>query len=191
MRWVRIAMLIAAGQAMAAAAAEFTLPDVMRELAEVPAAEARFTEIRHMSVLQKPLLLSGRLAYLRPNRIERHVLAPYDEKTVISGGRVTIENRSRNTSRTFSLDAAPAAYAIVESLRATLAGDLDSLRRHYSVELKGRRDEWTLTLVPREAAVAGLVSSVTLAGSRARVLRLDIRESNGDQSTMTISDAKP
>lgn len=191
MRWVRIAMLIAAGQAMAAAAAEFTLPDVMRELAEVPAAEARFTEIRHMSVLQKPLLLSGRLAYLRPNRIERHVLAPYDEKTVISGGRVTIENRSRNTSRTFSLDSAPAAYAIVESLRATLAGDLDSLRRHYSVELKGRRDEWTLTLVPREAAVADLVSSVTLAGSRARVLRFDIRESNGDQSTMTISDAKP
>ena len=191
MRWARIAMLLAAAHTLAVAAAEFTLPELMRELAEVPAAQARFTEIRDMSVLQKPLLLSGRLAYVRPGRIERHVLAPYDEKTVISGGRVTVENRSRNTSRTFSLDSAPAAYALVESLRATLAGDLDALQRHYSVDLKGRRDDWILTLVPRDATVTSLVSSVTLAGSRARVLRFDVREAGGDRSTMTISDDKP
>ena len=186
----RAALLIAAWQT-AAGAAELTLPELMRELAEVPAAEARFTEIRHVSVLQKPLLLSGRLAYVRPGRIERHVLSPYDEKTVVSGDRVTIENRSRSASRAFSLESAPAAYALVESLRATLAGDLDALQRHYFVELKGRRDEWTLTLAPRDSAVSSLVSSVKLAGSRGRVLRFDVQEAGGDHSTMTISDDKP
>lgn len=191
MQWLRAAMLIAAWLACSAVAAELTLPALMRELAEVPAAQARFTEIRHMSVLQQPLLLNGRLGYVRPGRLERHVLSPYDEKTVISGGRVTIENRTRNTSRTFSLESAPAAYALVESLRATLAGDLAALQRHYSVELKGRLEEWTLTLTPRDAAVVALVSRVSLAGSRARVLRFDVLEAGGDHSTMTISGDKP
>jgi outer membrane lipoprotein-sorting protein len=190
MRPLLIASLAVAWHGLAAAA-DLALPDLMRALAEVPAAQARFTEIKHMSVLQAPLTLSGRLAYVRPGRVERHVLAPYDERTIVSGDRVTIENRSRNTSRTFSLESAPGAYALAESLRATLAGDLAALQRHYSVDLKGRADDWTLALKPRDPAVASLVSSVTIAGAQARILRFDVREANGDHSTMTISEDKP
>jgi outer membrane lipoprotein-sorting protein len=107
---------------------------------------------------------------------------------VVSGDRVTIENRSRNTSKTLSLESAPGAYALTESLRATLAGDLAALERHYSVDLKGNRDDWTLTLTPREAALSSLVQSVLIAGTRARILRFDVREANGDHSTMKIDD---
>lgn len=189
MRSLGIAMLIAASHSVGAA--DFSLSELMREFAEVPSARARFTEVRQMSVLQNPLTLSGRLAYDRPGRIERHVLAPYDEKTVISGDRITIENRTRNTSRTFSLNSAPAAYALVESLRATLAGDLAALEQHYSVELKGRREEWTLALAPRGPAVRSLVSSVTIIGTQVRILRFEVREAGGDSSTMTITDDKP
>ena len=190
MRPAWVAMLAVAWHA-SAVAADLALPDLMRDFAQVPAAQARFVEIRHMSVLQSPLTLNGRLAYVRPDRIERHVLAPYDERTVVSGDQVTIENRSRNTSKTFSLESAPGAYALAESLRATLAGDLAALQRHYSVDLKGNRDDWTLTLTPREAAVASLVQSVLIAGTQARILRFDVREANGDYSTMTIRDDKP
>jgi outer membrane lipoprotein-sorting protein len=190
MRGLQVALLLLGWHA-AAIAADLALPELMRELAQVPAAQARFTEIKHMSVLQNPLTLSGRLAYVRPDRIERHVLAPYEEKTVVSGDRVTIENRSRNTSKTFSLESAPGAYALTESLRATLAGDLAALERHYSVDLKGNRDDWTLTLTPREAALSSLVQSVLIAGAQARILRFDVREANGDHSAMTIRDDKP
>ena len=190
MQVARVAILLVAW-ICPAIAAEFALPELMREFAQVPAAQARFTETKHMSVLQNPLTLSGRLAYVRPDRIERHVLAPYDEKTVVSGDRVTIENRSRNTSKTLSLESAPGAYALAESLRATLAGDLAALERHYSLDLKGNRDDWTLTLTPRDAAVASLVQSVLIVGTQARILRFDVREANGDHSTMTIRDDKP
>ena len=191
MRWTRWAMLAAAAWQGVAVAADFALPDLMRTLAEVPAAQARFTEVKHMSVLQAPLTVSGRLSYVRPGRIERHVLIPYDERTIVTGDRVTIENRSRNTSRTFSLESAPGAYALAESLRATLAGDLAALQRHYSVELQGSPADWTLALAPRDPAVASLVSSVKIAGAQARILRFEVREANGDSSVMTISDDKP
>ena len=190
MRPAWVAMIVLAWHA-SALAADLALPELMREFAQVPAAQARFTEVKHMSVLQNPLTLSGRLAYVRPDRIERHVLVPYDERTVVSGDRVTVENRSRNTSKTFSLESAPGAYALAESLRATLAGDLAALERHYSLELKGSRDDWTLTLTPREPAVASLVQSVLIAGNQARILRFDVKEANGDHSTMTIRDDKP
>ena len=190
MRRICLALLVAAWHGTAGAA-DLTLPDLMRAFAEVPAAQARFTEVKHMSVLQAPLTVSGRLVYVRPGRIERHVLVPYEERTIVSGDRVTIESRSRNTSRTLSLESAPGAYALAESMRATLAGDLAALQRHYSVDLQGRLDDWTLSLTPREPAVASLVSSVRIAGAHARILRFDVREANGDHSTMVISDDKP
>jgi hypothetical protein len=65
------------------------------------------------------------------------------------------------------------------------------LQRHYSVDLQGRPADWNLTLVPRDPAVASLVSSVKIAGAQARILRFDVREANGDSSVMTISDDKP
>ena len=190
MRGICVALLITVWAPLAGGA-DFTVADLMRALAEVPAAEARFTETKHMSVLRSPLMVNGRLVYVRPGRIERHVLWPYDERTVVDRDRVTIENRSRKTSTTLSLEAVPAAYALAESLRATLAGDLASLQAHFSVELRGRADDWSLTLTPRDAGVASLVTSVRIGGVQARILRFDVREANGDYSTMTISDDKP
>ena len=42
--------------------------------------------------------------------------------------------------RTFALADAPQLQALSESLRATLAGDLAGLRRHYDVALTTRQD---------------------------------------------------
>jgi len=188
-RWATL--LLAALHASTAAAAEWTLPELMQALATVPASQARFTETRHMAVLQAPLVLSGQLAYIRPDQLEKHVLSPYDERSRIRGATVTVENRTRKTTRMLSLGSAPAALALVESLRATLAGDLAALERHYSVRFAGTRDDWVITLAPRAGDLASAITAVRLAGSATRLTLFEVVESGGDRSTMTISEHKP
>jgi hypothetical protein len=80
----------------------------------------------------------------------------------------------------------PALRALVESARATLAGDRALLERHYRVQFSGPRDAWRLQLVPRDAQVRGYVESITLSGAAARVQRIETLESSGDRSVMTI-----
>ena len=159
----------------------------MEMLALVPAAKDSFTETKTSAVLSTPLVLKGSLIYQRPDRLEKNVLAPYDERTVIAGDSVTIENRTLKQTRRFSLASSAAISAFVASIRATLAGDRAALERHYSVQLEGRQEAWTLTLTPRDPKLASLVKRILIAGAAERLKRIDIEEATGDRSVMQIN----
>ena len=66
LRWLGVALGL--GYAVSAGAAEFGLAELMRLLGQVPSAEAHFTETRRIALLQSPLVVKGRLAYVRPDR---------------------------------------------------------------------------------------------------------------------------
>ncbi len=184
-------LLLAALLAGPARAADFELGALMELLAAVPAAKDTFTETRTSAVLNAPLVLKGTLAYVRPDRLEKEVLAPYKERTVISGNSVTIENRALKQTRTFSLASSATVSALVESMRATLAGDRASLERHYTIQLEGRPEAWTITLVPREQKLAAHVKRILIAGARERLKRVEVEEATADRSVMLISPDQP
>ena len=170
-----------------ALAADFDLAALMEMLATVPAARDSFTETKTSAVLSAPLVLKGSLVYQRPDRLEKNVLAPYDERTVIAGDSVTIENRTLKQTRRFSLASSAAISAFVASIRATLAGDRAALERHYSVGLEGRQESWTLTLTPRDPKLASLVKRIQIGGAAERLRRIDVEEATGDRSVMLVS----
>jgi len=188
---VRLILLIAAFLAAPTRAAEFDLAALMEMLAQVPAAKNSFTETKHSAVLSAPLVLKGTLVYARPDRLEKNVLSPYDERTVIADNSVTIDNRTLRQKRSFALASSAAISALVESMRATLAGDRAALERHYRVELEGRADAWILNLVPREQKLASLVRRIQIAGVRERLNRIEVEEVAGDRSVMLISTDPP
>jgi outer membrane lipoprotein-sorting protein len=186
-----IALLLAACGMACAAEEPYSLPALMQALAAVPAAQARFTEVRRMQLLRAPLEVQGTLRYVRPDTLERRVQSPYEETILIEGNRVSVDNPARGERRSYALASLPAAYALVESLRATLAGDLAALERHYDVKLAGGREAWTLSLVPRDAGVAGMLAQVRLQGSAAHITRIEFDEAAGDRTVMTIRELKP
>ena len=187
----RAAALLLLVACRAPLAAEFGLADLMQSFAVVPEAQARFAEVRRSDVLRAPIEQSGTLYYRRPDQLERRVSSPYQETTRIEAGRVTIDNPARGQPQSYSLAALPAALALIEGLRATLAGDLVALERHYRVTLEGGRAAWTLHLAPRDPALAGAVAGVRLVGSAARIARVEIEETTGDRVTMLLSDHQP
>ena len=167
-------------------AQSWDLQALMREMAEVPASRTRFVETRHLAMLTQPLQLKGSLSYDRPNRLAKHVESPFDETLTVDGEALSLVNRTKGEQRFLSLREQPALRALVESVRATLAGDRAQLERHYRMEFSGPRGAWRLRLVPREAQLRAYVESVTLSGSGARVQRIEALEASGDSSVMTI-----
>jgi len=162
---------------------------LMAQLAQVQSSRARYSEVRRVAVLQKPLRLSGTLLYARPARIEKRQILPFEEVIRVDGDRLTVERDGK--TREIMLQSAPLIAGLVESLRATLAGDATELERLYSVSVQGTRQRWTLALTPREVEIAGLVKSIVIAGSDSRVVRLEILEPSGDGSVMTIHEESP
>ena len=187
----RRALLLAALLALPVRAADFELPALMELLAAVQSSKDSFSETKHSAVLSTPLLLKGTLSYARPDRLEKNVLAPYEERTLVTGSSVTMENRALQQSRTFSLASSSPISAFVESMRATLAGDRAALERHYRVQLEGQAESWSMTLVPREKKLASLVKRIQIGGARDRLKRIEVEETSGDRSVMLIGPETP
>jgi len=184
-----LAALIAAAASCTppVAAADWGVEQLMQALGEVKSSTARFVERKHVTILNAPLESSGTLVYAAPGKLEKHTVAPKAESLVLDGDRLTIENKAQDQRRTFALQEQPVIWAFVEGIRSTLAGDLATLTRFYRVGLEGDERRWRLTLKPSEPRMQDVVREIRINGDRNWISAIEIIETGGDRSVMTLS----
>lgn len=191
--WTVLLLLAAGVCSSAAVAAEagdasgWDIKRLMQALGEVKSSKARFVERKHLAILSTPLEYSGALVYVAPDRLEKHTQAPRQESLLLERDQLTIENKERNQRRTVVLQDYPVIRAFVECIRATLAGDLATLNRFYEVRLDGGERRWRLTLKPNEPGMRDVVSEIRISGDRSWISAIEIIETGGDRSVMTIT----
>jgi hypothetical protein len=166
-------------------AVAWDLKQLMSELSQIKTAKARFVERKYLSVLKEPLEFSGTLVYTAPSRLEKITLLPKPESLVVEQDKLTIE-RAGGQRRTLTLQDYPEIWAFVESIRATLAGDLETLSRFYQTSLEGDAERWQLALQPNEQKMRAMVSLIKISGHKNWVDSIEIQEADGDHSLMTV-----
>ena len=174
-----------------AGATDDELARLFSELGARRERQARFNERRFSALLKAPIESSGTLTFRAPDLLEKRTIEPQRESVRIEGNVVTYEGAPLGGTvqkRTFALSDAPLLAALSESLRATLAGDLPALRRHYDVSWSAAQAPkgWQLTLVPRERALRDAVVKVVLRGAGAEVSAVEVVEAGGDLTLMQI-----
>jgi len=176
--------LVCGAACSAAAAAGGDLDEVMRLLAMRQHGRVEFIEQQFLSVLDHPIESSGELRYDAPDRLEKRTLKPHLETLLLSGGVLTIDRA--HSRRVMDLSTYPQIEPFVESIRATLAGDRSALERLFRVDFAGNAARWTLTLVPLDSKVKRTVAQVRIDGIRDQLLKVEIRQPDGDRSLMTL-----
>lgn len=179
-------LLAVAPLAQAQSSPAWGLAPLMQSLAAVKSASATFTETKTMALLKTPLQSTGRLRFVAPDFVQKTVLTPSRQDFVLQNGTVTMTAEGK--TQQFDLAQAPPLAALVEGVRATLAGDLPSLQRYYSVELSGNDQTWQLLLRPRDAAAAHFLSWLSIRGSGIRVTEIDTGGARGDLSRMSVDE---
>ena len=187
-----MALVIAAAALPAAIAqteskAKWDLTQLMHDLRQVKAARGRFVERRYLAILTAPLESSGTLVYIAPGRLEKHTLSPRQESLTLDGDTLLVENKETGQRRQVALEEQPVVRAFVESIRATLAGDLQTLSRFYEVSLGGDASRWRLRLKPTEPRLREVASEIRLSGNGTWVGVIEILDASGDRSVMTIT----
>lgn len=167
-------------------AENWTLQSLMSELSKVKSVQSTFNEAKSMSMLNEPLQSSGTLSYKAPDFVEKRVLSPQTSYYIVSGDQVTI-GTAQNQERQIVLFQYPALEAFIAALRATLAGDLKTLKEYYDVQFEGSRENWTMHLSPQDEEMQNFVKQIAMHGSGNRVKQVVTVEPNNDSSTMTIS----
>jgi outer membrane lipoprotein-sorting protein len=183
-----ILFVISASLSAAAQTTTWDVKQLMQGLGQVKAAKATFVERKYMTILNHPLESSGTLVFIAPHRLEKHILLPKPESMILDRDQVTLENKSKNQRRTLVLQDYPVIQVFIESIRSTLAGDLQTLNRFYQVNLEGNPDQWRLLLKPSKQVMQDIVSEIRISGNKNRIGTIEIIEAQGDRSVMTITE---
>ena len=172
-------------------AAQWGVTSLMQQLSAIKHSQARFVERKYLKVLKEPLELSGTLTYERPGYLQKRTLKPKPETLTVADDKLTLENPGRKEHRVLKLQDYPALWGFVDSIRATLGGDIKALERFYRVELEGQPANWRLFLVPRERTMKEVISLVRIDGHHARIDTVEVQEARGDRSVMKIHEDVP
>jgi hypothetical protein len=179
----RVCVAIAGCAALPARAA-FGFEQLMGTLSQRRSGEAKFVEQRFVSVLDQTLTYTGTLTFSAPDRLARHTLTPRPESFVVEGNQLTLQRGER--VRRVALDSVPELAAMVEAMRGTLSGDASALQRYFKPTVEGRASRWTLTLVPLDNRLLGVVRQLRIDGYQAEVRVVELQLADGDRSVMTI-----
>jgi hypothetical protein len=166
------------------AAAPFGIAQLMQMMAESKPASAAFSEKKFIAMLNRPVESSGELRFIPPNRLEKRTLKPKPETLVLDGEQLQVERRGRK--HVLQLRDYPEIAGMVESIRATLAGDRAALEQVYRLNLQGGANSWVLNLAPLDPRLSGIVTRIRMEGVRNEVRRMEILLADGDRSVMQI-----
>ncbi len=165
------------------------LPQLMAAMQTVRQATASYSEQKFVQMLKQPLQSTGRLIYVAPDRLQKETLAPTPSELIVIGDHLTVRQPD-GKSRDLSLSQVPEIGALIESIRATLAGDAIALSSYYTASLSGTADDWLLQLEPRDERLRKLLTIVRIQGEGTSIRSVETVERDGDRTEMTITPAQ-
>lgn len=143
-----------------------------------------FVEEHFLAVLDRPVESSGELLYEAPDRLEKRTLQPKPESLVLEHDVMTA-HRGRRTY-VLNLGDNPQIVPLIDSIRATLAGDRAALERLFKITFAGDLEHWKLLLAPSEPTIAKSVKQIRIEGAKDAIRTVEIQQADGDRSLLTI-----
>ncbi|MGD0948105.1 MAG: outer membrane lipoprotein carrier protein LolA [Candidatus Binatia bacterium] len=148
---------------------------------------AAYIQVKHVSLLDEPLVSSGRFIFKRPDRILLKMEQPQPLTVTITGREVHIPNLPERERQ--ALGMAPIA-AMFTQLSAVFTGSMQALEQGFEAAAVEDDSAIYVTLVPRQESWKRMFRSIQLrfAGPQLFVQKIRLDDALGDNLEITLSD---
>jgi outer membrane lipoprotein-sorting protein len=164
------------------------IEDLMQRLAQSGGVQARFHEIRYVSLLTAPLESEGMLYFAAPDLLARHTTRPGRSSVVVRGSHVVL--RDETGSQDLPVGASELAPALIDHLVGLLRGDLEALRARHTIRFGLHGEAWELRLEPKSRVVRSVIDSIRIEGRGSELVRMEVVETNGDRTVTSFSEVQ-
>jgi len=151
--------------------------------------DARFVQTKYLSLLDEPLVSTGRFRFRRPDHVRLDVETPQPTTILIAGRSVAIPGLTESERQ--AVAESPMAAMFTE-LGALFAGSLDRAPAHFAIEARGVGDAVELTLTPTAPDYQRLFRAIGLrfAGPAMTVQSMRLDEALGDRLEVELRDVR-
>lgn len=170
----------------------WTIDSVMGALKGLRYAESTFTETRHSAFLTKPIEMEGTFVFEAPQTFIKETFEPFPETVQIDVNGIKIDqerssHEGQSRTQFIAADAHPLVTGLVDSAKATMSGDRALLESRYALEIAGTKEDWQVTLVPKEKILRDKVESIVFVGIDDLIQSVEIKEADGDWSVVKLT----
>ncbi|MCW8900881.1 MAG: outer membrane lipoprotein carrier protein LolA [Gammaproteobacteria bacterium] len=160
------------------------LSELLTQFAQIKQSTVDFTEEKHAFFLEQPVLSSGQLQFIAPDKLSKFILKP--EKITQQVHADVLKITSQGETQTINLNEYPEFSIILRSIISLLSGDHDALKRDFKINFEDNLTSWTLLLSPHDSYVSGHVDSIKMLGKKNKLMKIIITEPNNDRSVTSI-----
>ena len=160
------------------------LVELLQQFAQQQQSTADFTEEKRTSFLRKPIISSGYLQFIAPNKLYKIIQQPENVSQKITGNELEI--KERNKTHTIDLTEHPEFSVILRSIMSLLSGDHAALKKDFKMAFNKVKSLWTLKLIPHDSYIASYVDSIEMSGNKDKLTKIIVNETNKDRSITFI-----
>jgi len=164
--------------------------DLIAGFAAVQTVHASYTETKHIALMSAPLVSSGTVVLVKPDRLRMDMVEPVRQSVVVDGAKIRVVHHDLETEQRVDLGPNADARAIVRSILLAMSGQVDLLGEEYGCTLSEAPDgEVQLDLTPLQSPMKEMIRSLQVVLGPDRALRqVTIREEGDDTAVLVFTD---
>ncbi|WP_434358616.1 outer membrane lipoprotein carrier protein LolA [Parasalinivibrio latis] len=166
-------------------ASAFGLSDLPQILKKSAVISGDFEQIKEIAMLNKPLVSRGDFILSENDGLLWQQATPFPV-TLILSDKILRQQMPGQTEQVIRAKDNPMAFYFSDLFLDLFHADADVLTQHFSYQLDGTPEAWTLVLTPTEAPLTKVFSQITLSGSN-NIDALTMEELRGDKTTVAFS----
>lgn len=190
-RWALVALVLArpAVAQPACDSTESCLRAIEAAQASTQTISARFTQTKHLSLLDEPLVSTGRFVFKRPDRMRLEIASPRQATILIKGREISIPGISDSEKQQLAMT--PMASMFSE-LGGMFAGSPAALQQHFRVDATARNGGIEVTLAPTVPEWQRLFKTIQLrfTGPELVMSAMQLEDALGDRLDIVMSDVQ-
>ncbi len=162
------------------------LGKIEEKMAEIKTVSAAFVQEKKLPILERPMVIKGRMVLEKPGNLAWHVDEPVRYRMVIRGSELRQWDEDTDRVQKLDLERNPAYRAMFQQLTSWFSGQYESLLEHYNLEIEAVEPA-VLVFTPREGTMfEDMLAGVTIRFSEdeSYIEELEILELNESLSTI-------
>lgn len=161
-----------------------------KSAAEIQTMQCHFTQVKNMVMIKNSLKSQGAMYFKKPSKLRWQYTTPYDYTFVLNNGKAHM--KSAETETTVDVNKNKMFRQITDVIMNCMIGGNLSKTSYFKIAMYKSGNTTYANLTPLKKELKQLYSMITLYfnPSLTMVTKVEMKEKNGDKTTITLKDIK-
>jgi hypothetical protein len=166
----------------ALASSDEPLDKIRLNLLKHPSVVGEFKQVREIKDLKLKLNSTGTFTFKVPLELNWIQIKPFAMTILMTPDKI-IQKNSDSSTMEMTKQSQPVVFIFSSSFLSIFSGDIENIKKSFTYQIDFKRNDWTMSLVPKDELLKKVISMVKIEGQDF-VKKVEVTESTGNTTSI-------